>query len=154
MRSGELARASDISPDTIRHYERLGLLPKPPRTAGGYRNYPAHALTRVRLIRRALGIGFSLPELTTLLKIRDRGEFPCHETAKLARRKLQELERQIRDLIIMREKLELILRKWDVQLARTGKGTPAKLLENLPDSLIRVQREAAFKKNRRSNGEL
>jgi DNA-binding transcriptional MerR regulator len=150
MRSGELARLSDISSDTLRYYERLGILPKPPRTAGGYRDYPPHAVERVRLIRRAMSVGFSLSELTTLLKIRDRGGFPCHETVKLARRKLQELEHQIRDLNEMREQLELILRKWNAQLARTGKGTPARLLENLPDNLTRVEWETKFKRDSRS----
>jgi len=151
MRSGELARAAGISPDTLRHYERLGLLHKPPRTAGGYRDYPAQAQDRVRLIRGALSVGFSLSELTTLLKIRDRGDFPCFQTVKLARRKLHELERQIGDLTAMRKKLEQILAQWDAQLARTGKGRPARLLESLPDSFAQIPRKSGFKRNSRRN---
>ena len=58
MRSGELARLADISTDALRHYERIGLLPKPARTQSGYRDYPAPALERVRLIQRALNAGF------------------------------------------------------------------------------------------------
>jgi len=70
VRSGELARLAGVSTDTLRHYERLGLLPKAQRTEGGYRQYTAQSLERVRLIRRALTIGFSLPELTVILKMR------------------------------------------------------------------------------------
>jgi DNA-binding transcriptional MerR regulator len=68
MRSGGLARLTGVSTDTLRYYERLGLLPKPPRTGGGYRDYPTTSLERVRLIRRAMSVGFSLSELTTILK--------------------------------------------------------------------------------------
>ena len=64
LRSGDLARATGVSTDTLRHYERLGILKKPPRTDGGYRAYPADALDRVNLIRNALGSGFTLRELT------------------------------------------------------------------------------------------
>ena len=60
MRSGELARLVGVSTDTLRHYERLGLLEIPARTSGGYREYSSGSLERVRLIRRALSIGFSL----------------------------------------------------------------------------------------------
>ena len=153
MRSGELARASGISPDTLRHYESLGLLPKPPRTAGGYRNYPPQAQDRVRLIQRALSVGFSLSELATLLEIRDRGGFPCQQTVKLARKKLDELKDQIRNLTAMRRQLQLILREWDAHLAGTDKGKPARLLERLPDN-FRIKSKSGFKRNPRRSREL
>ncbi len=73
LRSGELARLAGLSSDTLRHYERMGLLAKPPRTLSGYRDYPSNTLERVHLIRRALSVGFSLAKLTTILKIRDQG---------------------------------------------------------------------------------
>jgi len=63
MRSGELARICGISTDTLRHYERVGVLPRPKRTPGGYRQYPSEALKRVQLVRRALEIGFTLDDL-------------------------------------------------------------------------------------------
>jgi DNA-binding transcriptional MerR regulator len=66
MRSAELARLAGVSTDALRHYERVGVLPAPQRTAGNYRVYPAIALDRVRLVRRALAFGFSLAELTSL----------------------------------------------------------------------------------------
>jgi len=136
MQSGELSRLAGVSPDTLRHYERLGVLPKPPRTNGGYRDYPASSLERVRLIQSALKIGFSLPELATVLKMRDRGEAPCQRVRTMAGRKLQEVKRQISDLQRMRDQLERVLRDWDTQLARTGKGKQARLLERLPHDRI------------------
>ena len=66
LRSGELARLAGISADTLRHYERMKVLAAPRRSAGNYRHYPPEALDRVRLIRRALAVGFSLPELARL----------------------------------------------------------------------------------------
>ena len=71
MQSGELANLAGVSTDTLRHYERLGLLARPQRTESGYRRYTPQSLERVRLIRSALSVGFSLPELTAILKMRD-----------------------------------------------------------------------------------
>jgi DNA-binding transcriptional MerR regulator len=76
MQSGELAHLAGISADTLRHYERLGVLPKPPRTTGGYRNYPVNSLDRVRLIQSSLKVGFSLSELATILRMRDHSHAP------------------------------------------------------------------------------
>jgi len=110
VQSGELSRLAGISTDTLRHYERLGVLPKPPRTNGGYRDYPANSLDRVRLIQSALKVGFSLPELATILRMRDRGDVPCHRVRAVAEHKLQDIKQQINDLLGMRDQLERILR--------------------------------------------
>src|SRR5947209_17576098 len=77
LRSGELARQAGVSPDTLRHYERRGLLPPPQRSAAGYRLYSNEALGRVRLIRGALSTGFTVNELGAILADRDRGGAPC-----------------------------------------------------------------------------
>lgn len=135
VQSGELARLTGVSTDTLRHYERLGLLPKPPRTDGGYRDYPPHSLERVRLIRRALSVGFSLPELTTILRMRDRGEAPCRRVQAMAESKLEQVKQQIESLIEMRSQLEAMLKHWNVKLARTRRGQPARLLEDLPSEI-------------------
>jgi DNA-binding transcriptional MerR regulator len=132
MRPGELARQVGVSTDTLRHYERLGLLPIPPRTNGGYRNYSSQALERASLIRRALSVGLSLSDLKSILKIRDRGGVPCQSVRNLADAKLRQLEQQIKDLVAMRDQLRRVLRSWNKRLARTPKGERAKLLETLP----------------------
>lgn len=132
MQSSELASLTGVSTDTLRHYERLGLLPKPPRTNGGYRDYPPHSLDRVRLIRCALSVGFSLPELTTILEMRDRGEVPCRRVRAMAESKLDQVKQQIENLMEMRNRLEAMLEHWDFKLARTRRGQLARLLEDLP----------------------
>jgi DNA-binding transcriptional MerR regulator len=132
MRSGELAQRAGVSPDSIRHYERLGLLKAPPRTNGGYRNYPPEALDRVRMVRRALGVGFSLNELAKILRVRDSGGIPCQSVLAAAATKRKHLDQQISELNAMRRQLDLILKDWSARLAGTKKGQPARLLENLP----------------------
>ena len=84
MRSSELARLAGVSPDTLRHYERKGLLPKARRAPNGYREYPPEACARVRLVRRAVAIGFTLDELALVVKVRDQGGAPCGEVRALA----------------------------------------------------------------------
>src|SRR4051794_38292030 len=98
FRSGELARLSGISADTLRFYEKHGLLPRPPRTSAGYRMYPAEAVKRVQLIRGALSLGFSVAELKQLLRQRDQGGAPCLYARKLVQTKLEELERAMLDM--------------------------------------------------------
>jgi len=134
MQSGELARQAGVSTDTLRHYERLGLFTKAPRTNGGYRDYPAQTLERVRLIRRALRVGFSLPELTAILKIRDEGGVPCHRVRALAESKLSQVQERIKELVGMRKQLEQTLKSWDAKLVRMRPGEQARLLEGLPES--------------------
>jgi len=153
MRAGQLARVVGVSTDTLRHYERMRLLPIPPRTGGNYRNYPASALDRVRLIRRALGAGFSLPELASILKVRDRGGVPCLAARAMAEAKLRDVKQQIRDLQAMRKQLGRILRDWNARLKRTQEGQPARLLENLPEEFERRQRTTSVKTKRRSKGD-
>jgi len=136
VQSGELSRLAGISTDTLRHNEHLGVLPKPPRTNGGYRDYPANSLDRVRLVQSALRVGFTLPELATILKMRDRGDAPCRRVRAVAEHKLEQVKQQINDLIGMRNQVERILKDWDALLARTGNGKQARLLESLPHDVI------------------
>jgi DNA-binding transcriptional MerR regulator len=131
LRSGELANLSGISTDTLRHYERMKLLAAPRRSSGNYRLYPREAVDRVRLIRRALAVGFSLSELAEILAVRDRGGSPCRRVRKLLDEKLSRLDEQISDLMAMRDQWRVVSQDWDRRLARTPEGKPAKLLESL-----------------------
>lgn len=131
MRSGELARLAGVSTDTLRHYERIGVLPVPHRTPGGYREYPAQAVNRVTLVRSALSMGFSLAELTGVLKVRDQGGAPCRQVRTMAGQKLVQLEQQISELLALRNRLRTILKDWDRRLKKTPKGEKAALLESL-----------------------
>jgi len=120
-----------VSADTLRHYERMKLLAAPRRSAGNYRMYPPDALDRVRLIRRALGVGFSLAELVKILKVRDGGGAPCRQVKRLLEEKLHEVNEQITELIAMREHLGTVLEDWERRLEGTPEGKPARLLESL-----------------------
>ena len=88
FRSGELAKAAGVSRDTLRHYERKGIMQKPRRSANNYREYPQEALVRVQVVRRALAVGFTLDELSRIFRKRDAGEIPCRHVRDLAALKL------------------------------------------------------------------
>jgi DNA-binding transcriptional MerR regulator len=130
LNSGELAKATGVSTDTLRHYERKGVLARPRRGRNGYRQYAAGAIDRVRLVRRALAVGFTLDELAGILRVRDSGGAPCHEVRALAAAKLANIESQLTDLIALRDELRTTLKDWDGRLKRTT-GAPAHLLESL-----------------------
>ena len=134
LRAGALARASGVSTDTLRHYERKGVLAAPRRSANGYREYPAEALARVLLVRRALSVGFTLDELARLLRARESGRAPCREVRALAARKLAGVEESLRELAAVREELRAALADWDSRLAKTKEGGRARLLESLATS--------------------
>ncbi len=130
LRSGELARISGVSADTLRHYERKGLL-KPQRASNGYRQYPRSAVERVRLIRNALAIGFKLDELGRILKIRDAGGAPCRQVRELAAAKLDEIETLVRELTATRDEMRELIKDWDRRLESIDANEPARLLETL-----------------------
>jgi DNA-binding transcriptional MerR regulator len=131
LNSGELAKLAGVSTDTLRHYERKGVLGRPRRGNNGYRQYPAQALERVRLVRRALAVGFTLDELAGILNVRDGGGAPCHEVRALAATKLAQVESQLSDLLALRDELRTTLQDWDRRLKRKSTGTRAHLLETL-----------------------
>jgi Hg(II)-responsive transcriptional regulator len=91
------ARAA-VNPQTLRYYERRGLLPTPVRSPGGYRAYPAEAVWRVRFIKRAQDLGFTLAEVASLLHLAEGGPDPCDRVRALAEEKIADLTRRIADL--------------------------------------------------------
>ena len=133
LRAGELAQACGVSTDTLRHYERVGVLARPARTQAGYRQYPAAAVGRVRMVRRALALGFSLAELARILRVRERGGAPCREVRAMAAGKLEEIERQLEELRELRDYWRSLLVEWDQRLGSTPEGSRAGLLETTGD---------------------
>jgi len=120
-----------VSPDTLRHYERRKLIAVPRRSAGNYRLYPPDTVERVRLIQRALAVGFSLTELARILKVRDEGGAPCRHARRLLEEKLAQVEQEITDLAARRDHLRILLKDWDHRLSAAQDGKPARLLETL-----------------------
>jgi DNA-binding transcriptional MerR regulator len=131
LRSTELARMAEVSPDTLRHYETKGLLPAAARSSNGYREYPPEALARVRLVRRAVALGFTLDELARIVKLRDQGGAPCREVRALAASKLALLEGRVADLQRACHLLRGVLDHWDTLLDATPAGKRAALLDAL-----------------------
>ena len=131
LHSGTLAKAAGVSTDTIRHYERIGVLPRASRTDSGYRVYTASAVERVLVVRRALRIGFTLAELAEVLKARDAGGAPCHRVYKLAQEKLKGIKADIEALKRTQRYLREVLGDWEHRMQRTAPGQKSNLLHSL-----------------------
>ena len=115
MRIGELARAARVSVETIRYYERAGLLEVPARTSG-YHSYQPDDLARLRFIRRAKALGFGLREIGELMSLREDDGTSCSEVGRRAAAKLADLDARIRELNAIRRAL--------ASLAETCGGSP------------------------------
>jgi DNA-binding transcriptional MerR regulator len=150
LSSGELAGLAGVSRDTLRHYERKGVLPRPRRGRNAYRRYPPEALQRVQLVRRALSVGFTLDELARVLKVRDAGGAPCEEVRKLAAQKLLNVQDQLRELTALRDDLQKTLKDWDARLVRRAEGKRANLLESLPSETPAKRSQHSIKPKRSS----
>lgn len=133
LHSGELAQLTGVSADTVRHYERLGILPEAPRTTAGYRMYGRESVDRVQLVQRALQLGFSLAELSEILRVRDGGGAPCHRVLQMTEEKLGSLERQIQELRQTQRYMRQLVRQWRSRLKHTQPGEKALLLHSLTD---------------------
>lgn len=103
MTIGRLARASGLSVETIRYYEREGILPEPARTPANYRLYAAESVERLHFVRRAKSLGFSLAEIRTLLALQQGGD--RSDVRALALSHLEDIEQRLRDLSAMRQAL-------------------------------------------------
>jgi len=143
MKIGQAAATAGVSPDTLRYYERLGLLPSSARQANGYRVYSDAAIRRVLLIRNALAFGFSLRELASFLRARETTRPPCQEVRTAAQRLLNDVEQQIVELTATQARMRRTLREWDKRLGAAAPGAPAHLLAALPAAAPASRRPAS-----------
>jgi len=95
LKTGELARQAGVNVETLRFYEREGLLPEPPRRTSGYRDYPPDTVQRIRFIQRAKELGFTLREIKGLLELRVDPETGCAEVKKQAAEKIVDVKQKI-----------------------------------------------------------
>lgn len=109
LKIGDLARATDTKTETIRFYEKIGLLPPPARTEGNYRAYTAAHLGRLSFVRRARDLGFSLDQVRDLLSLADDCDRPCAAVDALARQHLAEVDRKLGDLAALRRELDSLI---------------------------------------------
>lgn len=106
---GQLGETTGTKVETIRYYEKIGLLPAPDRTSGNYRSYTGEHLRRLGFIRRARELGFSIDDVRELLELAARGERPCKDVDRIAARHLATTERKIQALQRLRRELRATL---------------------------------------------
>jgi Hg(II)-responsive transcriptional regulator len=105
VRTSEVAAQAQVNTQTLRYYERRGLLPEPERTRSGYRTYTADAVRVVRFVKRAQQLGFTLDEIEDLLHLADGGPASCEEARTMARTRIAGLQQRISELAGMRDAL-------------------------------------------------
>ena len=108
-RTGDLARRAGVNPQTLRYYERRGLLLKPKRTEAGYRLYDEEAVRRIRFIKKAQDLGFTLAEISDLLSLEVEEQTACEDVREKAQAKLEEIDNKILDLTCIRKTLTLLI---------------------------------------------
>ncbi|MEK6407748.1 MAG: heavy metal-responsive transcriptional regulator [Acidobacteriota bacterium] len=113
MRIGEVAAQAEVNVQTVRLYERLGLLKKPGRRASGYREYTEDAVMSIRFVKQAKGLGFTLTEIKSLLDMRENGAHTIAEMRALAEARLSAIDEKIRQLQSMREAIHHGLSRCD-----------------------------------------
>jgi len=106
---GQVAKQAGVGIETVRFYERQGLLDEPPRRASGYRQYTPEAVTRIQFIKRSQELGFSLKEITELLSLRVDPETTCGEVKQRAEAKIANINAKLRDLQQMKEALTTLV---------------------------------------------
>lgn len=113
LKIGEVAKASGIGIETLRFYEKSGLLNPPSRTESGYRIYNADVLERLDFIKRAQVLGFSLEEIKRIILDKRAGQSPCAEVREIVRRRLADLDAHMREMKRYRNELAAALSEWD-----------------------------------------
>ncbi|MEK7290396.1 MAG: Hg(II)-responsive transcriptional regulator [Planctomycetota bacterium] len=123
---GQLAKETGTHVETIRYYERQGLIAEPPRRTSGYRAFPPKYVDRIRFIKRAQALGFTLKEISQLLALAD-GSFDCKDIRKFAEEKVKDIETRIHDLQKIKEVLHELIKK----CLSKGKLSSCPIIESL-----------------------
>jgi len=131
---GKLAAATETKAETIRYYERIGLLAPPERTGGNYRAYRPSHLARLRFIRRSRALGFSLDQVRALLRLSDDRACSCGEVDRIANTHLKEVEDKIADLKKLQSELQDIIGQ-----CRRGTIADCRIIETLGTASLRGQ---------------
>ncbi len=124
---GQVAKRSGIGIETVRFYERKGLVEEPPRTDSGYRQYPEDVVARIRFIRRAKELGFKLSEISELLSLRVDPDTTCADVRKQTELKIADVEEKIRAL----QRIETALKKLAASCVGTEPTSECPILEAL-----------------------
>ena len=126
MTIGDLARRTGVKVETVRYYEKAGLLPAPARTAGNYRAYEPEHLARLNFVLRARRLGFSLDQVRELLGLADERDRPCDAVDAIARTHLAEVEQKINELARLRDERASVIGR-----CRSGVVADCRIIESL-----------------------
>jgi DNA-binding transcriptional MerR regulator len=134
LKIGTVAKAAGVGVQTLHYYERLGLLPKPERSAANYRLYPSDTIRRVQFIKKAQALGMTLEETKQVLDLKDHGREPCRQVADLGEKHLREIDARLKQLRTYREALGHAVRAWRKEnpSQRHCAGEFCDLIEKLP----------------------
>ena len=134
LKIGAIAKAAGVGVQTLHYYERLGLLPKPRRSAANYRLYSPDTVRRVRFIKKAQAIGLTLEETKQVLDLKDHGHQPCRQVAELGEKHLQEINARLAQLRAYHRALARSVSAWRKENVseRRCAGEFCDLLERLP----------------------
>ena len=124
MHIGSVAKKIGLTPDAIRFYERNALLPRPPRTEGGFRQYDESDIETLAFIRRVQGLGFKLSEIRGLLDLRGNRLHPCAPVRRRLEEKLVDVQRKLADLQKLERELRLALRSCNKELRKRSAHCP------------------------------
>ena len=127
LATGQLAQQAGVNVETLRFYERKGLLPKPPRRVSGYREYPPESVRLIRFIKRAQELGFTLKEIRELLALRVNRGTTCAEVRDRARQKVRDTQQKIDDL----QAIDEALKKLIASCKGRGPASQCPILEHL-----------------------
>lgn len=114
LKIGEVAKLSGVGIETLRFYERSGVLGRPRRTQSGYRVYDEAVLQRLDFIKRSQILGFSLDEIKRIIADKEAGKSPCHEVREIVRRRLDELDERLKEMRRHRNELGAAFKNWEV----------------------------------------
>ncbi len=121
LKIGEVARRAELGVETLRYYERRGLLGSPRRTESGYRLYPQAIFGRLDFIRKAQAMGFTLEEIARIIQESESGQSPCADVRRIARQKLVELDKKLKELRQFRVELARTVEEWERKGSAAGK---------------------------------
>lgn len=124
MQIGSLAKRVGLTPDAIRFYERNALLPRPPRTEGGFRRYSEEDIETLAFIRRVQGLGFKLSEIKSLLRLRENRLRPCAPVRRRLQAKLTEVQQKLADLQKLEHELRSALHSCDKEMRKQDAHCP------------------------------
>ena len=150
MRIGELARLTALSPDTLRVYERRGLVKPSGRSRGRFREYQREAVDQVRWVQNALALGFTLAQLTEFRRERAKGRPPCRKVKAAAEARLRDLDLELTRLNRLRSALQQALESWDQKLTGADPNQAQGLLDALGSEELAIPKARISRRRFRS----